>query len=78
MLYIYPPYERHYKHYEAGDITIVWKPATCINAAECVKALPKVYNPQGKPWITPENATADEIRAQIKRCRSGALSYIEN
>ncbi|MCO4820366.1 MAG: (4Fe-4S)-binding protein [Bacteroidetes bacterium] len=66
------------KHYDAGDVTIVWKPAKCIHAAECVKALPKVYNPKVKPWITPENATAEDIRQQIKKCPSGALSYTEN
>ncbi len=66
------------KHYDAGDVTIVWKPAKCIHAAECVKALPKVYNPKAKPWITPENASAEDIRQQIKKCPSGALSYIEN
>lgn len=66
------------KKYDAGDITVVWKPAKCIHAAECVKALPNVYKPREKPWITPENASAEELRAQIKLCPSGALSYIEN
>ena len=66
------------KHYDAGEVTIVWKPALCIHAAECVKALPKVYNPKAKPWITPEHASADEIRSQVAKCPSGALSISEN
>lgn len=66
------------KKYDAGDITIVWQPAKCIHAGECVKALPNVYKPREKPWLTPENASADELRAQIKLCPSGALSFIEN
>ncbi len=66
------------KKYDAGDITVVWKPAKCIHAAECVKALPNVYKPKEKPWLTPENASAEELRAQIKLCPSGALSYLEN
>jgi len=31
-----------------------------------------------KPWITAENATTEELIAQIKKCPSGALSYRMN
>ncbi|MFT5725788.1 MAG: putative Fe-S cluster protein YjdI [Bacteroidia bacterium] len=63
------------KQYDAGAITVVWQPTKCIHAAECVKALPNVYKPDEKPWITVENASAEDLRAQIKLCPSGALSY---
>ena len=63
------------KEYNNGDLTVVWKPKKCIHAAECVKALPKVYDPKAKPWITPENATTEQLKAQISLCPSGALSY---
>lgn len=63
------------KEYTNGELTVVWKPAKCIHAAECVKALPKVYNPDEKPWIKAKNATTEELKAQIKKCPSGALSY---
>ena len=33
----------------------------------CVKTLPKVYHPKDKPWITPTEATADELKQQIER-----------
>ncbi|WP_312767849.1 (4Fe-4S)-binding protein [Epilithonimonas sp.] len=61
--------------YNAGEITIIWKPKVCIHAAVCVKMLPKVYNPKDRPWIKPENATAEELKNQINNCPSGALSY---
>ena len=64
-------------NYSNEDITIVWKPKTCIHAAECVKRLPKVYNPKGKPWITIGNATTEELKAQINSCPSKALTFIE-
>ncbi len=64
------------KHYSNGELTIVWKPTLCIHAAECVKALPNVYNPTKKPWITAENANTEELINQITKCPSGALSYI--
>lgn len=63
------------KKYRNGDLTIVWKPSACIHAAECVKALPLVYNPAEKPWIKAENATIAELKSQIGKCPSGALSY---
>ncbi len=63
------------KKYKNGDLTIVWKPKACIHAAECVKALPNVYNPAEKPWIKPENASIDQLKDQIAKCPSGALSY---
>lgn len=63
------------KEYENGDMTIIWKPKTCIHAATCVKTLPEVYDPQGKPWIKPENASIEELKSQINNCPSGALSY---
>lgn len=61
--------------YNAGKITILWKPKVCIHAGVCVKMLPKVYNPKERPWIKTENATAEELKNQIEHCPSGALSY---
>ena len=66
------------KKYSNDDITINWQPSKCIHAGECVKALPKVYRPKEKPWISIENATTEELMAQIKKCPSGALSYTKN
>lgn len=63
------------KEYSNGELTVVWKPQKCIHAAECVKTLPKVYNPNAKPWIAIENGTTEELKAQIMKCPSGALSY---
>ncbi len=64
--------------YKNSDITIVWKPSVCIHAAACVAALPEVYKPREKPWVTIENASTEELIAQIKTCPSGALSYKMN
>lgn len=61
--------------YSNGEITVLWKPKTCIHAAECVKRLPNVYKPKEKPWIKIENASTNELKSQIEACPSGALSY---
>lgn len=63
------------KEYKKKGLTIVWEAGKCEHAAECVKRLPKVYNPSEKPWIKPENASVEELKAQIDACPSGALSY---
>ena len=60
--------------YSNGEITILWKPDLCAHSGICVKTLPKVYNPQDRPWIKMENATSGELIAQVAKCPSGALS----
>ena len=66
------------KTYTNGEITIVWEPGKCTHSGMCVKSLPQVYNPQAKPWIKIENATTEQLKAQLGRCPSGALSYYTN
>lgn len=63
------------KEYTNGDLVVVWKPKSCIHSGICVKTLPEVYKPDEKPWIAPENASIDALKAQIEKCPSGALSY---
>jgi len=63
------------KEYSKGTLQIVWEPKKCIHAAICVKTLPKVYQPNQKPWIDPESASIEELKNQIDLCPSGALSY---
>lgn len=41
------------------------------------KILLAIYHPAEKPWIKPENATTEELIAQVK-CPSGALSFKYN
>ncbi len=62
------------KEYSTREITILWKPEKCIHSGICVKTLPKVYNPQEKPWIKLENASTEELINQVAKCPSGALS----
>ncbi len=69
------------KKYINGEVTIVWKPATCIHSTICWKratGLPEVFNLMERPWIKPENASTERIVEQVKKCPSGALSYYFN
>ena len=64
--------------YSNGEITIIWQPALCIHSGVCVKILPQVYKPKEKPWIQMENAGTEQLMEQVKKCPSGALSFIIN
>ena len=66
------------KEYTNGELTVVWQPGKCIHARVCVNTLPNVYDPEGRPWINPKNASTAELKDQIDRCPSGALSYYMN
>ncbi len=66
------------KEYTNGEITIVWQPHRCTHSGVCVRMLPGVYNPREKPWIKIDNATTEELKAQVSKCPSGALSYFDN
>ena len=64
--------------YKNEDITIHWDQSKCIHAGVCVRSLPKVYNPKERPWVKIENASTEELKAQVDKCPSGALSYTLN
>jgi len=65
------------KQYTNGDLTIVWNPELCHHAAECVKGLPQVFNPQSRPWIQADGCSTMDLKETIQKCPSGALTYIE-
>jgi putative redox protein len=63
------------KHtYPNEDITVVWKPELCRHSARCATQLPTVFKPGARPWINMDGATSQEIREQVARCPTGALS----
>ena len=66
------------KEYKKDNLTIVWDASKCTHSGVCVRTLPKVYNPKARPWITQENASVEELKAQINKCPSGALSFRED
>jgi len=62
------------KEYKKEDITIVWDDTKCVHSAICAKGLPSVFKPREKPWIQTDNDTKENIKTQVLRCPSGALS----
>lgn len=66
------------KKYTNGEITVVWKPESCIHSKNCWKGLITVFNPKDKPWIKMDGASSERIIEQVKKCPSGALSFFLN
>lgn len=64
--------------YTNGEVTVVWKPKTCIHSTLCWKGLIEVFNPKERPWIKMSGATSEQIIEQVRKCPSGALSYYLN
>lgn len=63
------------KDYDNGEVVIIWQPEKCIHSGNCVRGLPKVFNPRKKPWIEVTQASSEQLINQVKKCPSGALSY---
>ena len=61
--------------YESDEISVTYDVKRCINARECVRGLPMVFDINKRPWVQPEMATADRIANVIERCPTGALHY---
>ena len=65
------------KHYDNGEVTVVWKPDVCIHSAICFHGLPKVFDPRRRPWVDVKAAATAAIVSQVRKCPSGALSLLE-
>ncbi|MEI9934207.1 MAG: (4Fe-4S)-binding protein [Ferruginibacter sp.] len=63
--------------YSNHEITVIWKPNMCIHSTHCFSGLLEVFDPRKKPWIDLTKAETNRIIEQIKKCPSGALSYVE-
>lgn len=66
---------RRLQTYAAPDVTVTFDPTRCIHAAECIRALPEVFDSTRARWIRPERARAAEVVDAVMRCPTGALHY---
>jgi len=63
------------RSYEAEGIRVAYDAGRCIHAAECVRGLPDVFDPERVPWIDAAAAPPGELATVVRRCPTGALSY---
>jgi CDGSH-type Zn-finger protein/uncharacterized Fe-S cluster protein YjdI len=62
------------REYAGKTIVIRYDAQRCIHAQECVRGAPTVFVPGAKPWIAPDNASAEHLANVVARCPTGALS----
>ncbi len=63
------------KVYSNREIQIIWQASKCMHSGNCIRALPGVFNPRTRPWISIENADTPHLVEAVGKCPSGALSY---
>jgi uncharacterized Fe-S cluster protein YjdI/CDGSH-type Zn-finger protein len=63
------------REYEGNGITVHWESDRCLHSERCTMGLPAVFDPDARPWVHPDGASADDVAAVIDTCPSGALSY---
>ena len=63
------------REYEGNDLRVIWDSSRCIHVANCLRALPEVFDVQARPWVDIEGADPDQIAAAVRTCPTGALRY---
>lgn len=54
---------------------VKWDEKTCIHAGHCVTDLPSVFKIEDNKFVINESgANEDEIKKQVDKCPSGALT----
>ena len=66
------------KTYQGKEIDVTFELKRCIHAAECGSRLQSVFDVAKRPWVQPDNATADQVQEAVDRCPSGALKYVRH
>lgn len=66
------------REYGTDRITVEWYAERCIHSANCVRALPRVFDPRRRPWVDPAAADADAIASAVLRCPTGALHFVRH
>jgi uncharacterized Fe-S cluster protein YjdI len=64
---------RGVREYSTDEIVVEWQPRLCFHSHNCIRALPQVFDPNARPWVNIQGASADEIEAAVGQCPSGAL-----
>jgi CDGSH-type Zn-finger protein/uncharacterized Fe-S cluster protein YjdI len=61
--------------YRNAHIAVSWEPKLCIHAGYCFRGLPEVFQPESRPWVKVDEATADQIAETVMACPTGALHF---
>lgn len=63
------------REYRSDSIAVQWYAERCIHSANCIRSLPRVFDPRERPWIRIDEAGAGAIAAAVMSCPTGALHF---
>jgi uncharacterized Fe-S cluster protein YjdI len=66
------------RHCARDGAVVSYEAARCRHAAECVRALPDVFDTHRRPWIQPQHASIDALDQVIARCPTQALKLVRD
>jgi uncharacterized Fe-S cluster protein YjdI len=69
-------FSRLTREYASDTIKVEWYARRCIHSAACIRALPQVFDPQRRPWVDVDAATADAVADAVMKCPTGALQFV--
>ncbi|KAB1068250.1 (4Fe-4S)-binding protein [Tamlana haliotis] len=61
--------------YRNHEFTISYCPFKCTQSNVCTQELSDVFQDSVIPWIDPNGSSTERIKAQVKKCPSGALTF---
>lgn len=70
--------ERSFKRgrkYTNGEITVYWKPDSCVHASHCYRELIEVFDPGKRPWVDMYGAISELIIDTVDMCPTDALTW---
>lgn len=65
-----------YRKYSGEEIDIYYNKDICAHIGNCVRGNPEVFEVGRRPWVIPDNGTADDDARVINTCPTGALKFI--
>lgn len=68
--------ENGYRKYHGKGINIYYNREIYEHVGNCVRGNAKVFEVGRKPWIIPDNASAEEDARVVNTCPTGALKFI--
>ena len=63
------------RRYTNGEITVYWKPESCVHASHCYRELIEVFDPGRRPWVDMYGASTGQIIETVNLCPTDALAW---
>jgi CDGSH-type Zn-finger protein/uncharacterized Fe-S cluster protein YjdI len=63
------------RRYAGEEVVVTYDAKRCIHAAECVRGLRSVFDPDRRPWVDPSAEPPARVAEVVMRCPTGALHF---